>query len=135
MHNLIEYSNNYSKTSGRLWQYYRDEPNDNIVNSESFEFKMKITGKTPAAGKKKRCENSSSLKYLGNFWRILEMYLINCEIDLILTWSTDCVISSANGKTKFAITDTKIYVPIVTLSTQENAKLLEQLRSGFKRTI
>ena len=63
------------------------------------------------------------------------MYLINCEIDLILNWSTDCVISSANGKTKFAITDTKIYVPIVTLSTQDNAKLLEQLRSGFKRTI
>ena len=64
MHNLIKYSNNYSKTSGRLWQYYRDEPNDNIVNSESFEFKMKITGKTPAGGKKKRCENSSVIKIL-----------------------------------------------------------------------
>ena len=63
------------------------------------------------------------------------MPLINCEINLILTWSTDCVISSATRETKFALTDTKLYVPVVTLSTQDNAKMLEQLRSGFKRTI
>ena len=63
------------------------------------------------------------------------MPLINCEINLILTWSTDCVISSATGETKFALTDTKLYVPVVTLSTQDNAKMLEQLRYGFKRTI
>ena len=63
------------------------------------------------------------------------MPLIICEINLILTWSTDCVISSTTGKTKFAKTDTKLYVPIVTLSTQDNGKLLEQLGSGFRRTI
>ena len=63
------------------------------------------------------------------------MPLINCEVNLILTWSKDCVISSATGKTKFKITDTKLYVPVVTLSTQDNAKLLQQLKSGFKRTI
>ena len=63
------------------------------------------------------------------------MPLINCEINLILTWSENCVTSSAIGETKFAIADTKLYVPVVTLSTQDNAKLLEQLRSGFKITI
>ena len=75
------------------------------------------------------------LKYLSNFWKTLEILLINCEINLILTWSTDYVISSATEETKFAMTDTKRYVPVVTLSTQDNAKLLEQLRSGFERTI
>ena len=63
------------------------------------------------------------------------MPLINCEINLILTWSEDCVISSATGATKFKITNTKLCVPAVTLSTQDNAKLLQQLKSGFKRTI
>ena len=53
MYNMIEYSNNYSKTSGRLWQYYKDDPNNNITQSESFKFKIKITGKTPAAGNTK----------------------------------------------------------------------------------
>ena len=63
------------------------------------------------------------------------MPLINCEINLILTWSENCVISSAIRKTKFAITDAILYVPAVTLSTQDNAKLHEQVRSAFKRTI
>ena len=63
------------------------------------------------------------------------MLLINCEVNLILTWSKDCVISSATGETKFKITETKLYVPVVTLSTQDNVKLLQQLRSGYKRTI
>ena len=63
------------------------------------------------------------------------MPLINCEVNLILTWSPTCVISSATGETKFKITETKIYVPVVTLATQDNAKLLQQLKSGFKRTI
>ena len=63
------------------------------------------------------------------------MPLINCEINLILTWSEDFVISSAAGETKFNITDTKLYIPAVYLSTQDNAKLLQQLKSGFKRTI
>ena len=76
-----------------------------------------------------------SLKYLSNFWRTLGMPLINCEINLILTWSKKCVIASntaVNQGTTFAITDTKFYVPIVTLSTQDNAKLLQQLKSGLQ---
>ena len=132
MYNLIEYSDNYSKTFGSLWQYYKDDPNDNITQSESFKSKIKITGKTPAAGNTKDVEIIVPLKYLSNFWRTLEMPLINCEVNLILTWSKDCVISSATGETKFKITDTKLYVPVVTLSTQDNVKLLQQLKSGFK---
>ena len=88
-------------------------------------------GKTPPAGKTKNVETTVLLKYLSNFWRTLEMPLINCEVNLILTWSKDCVISSATGKTKFKITDTKLYVPVVTFSTQDNAKLLQQLKSGL----
>ena len=63
------------------------------------------------------------------------MPLINCEVNLILTWPSTCVISYANGKTKFKIKDTKLYVSVVTLSIQDNAKLLQELKSGFKRTI
>ena len=63
------------------------------------------------------------------------MQLINCEVDLILTWSPTCFISSPNGETKFKITETKLYVPVVTLTTQDNAKLLQQLKSCFKGTV
>ena len=78
------------------------------------------------------------LKYVSNFWKTPEMPLINFEVELILTWSADCVIINtnvANQKHTFAITETNLYVPVVTLSTQDNAKLLPQLKSGFKRTI
>ena len=78
------------------------------------------------------------LKYLSNFWRTLEMPLINCEVNLILTWSSTCVLVVTNNVSQnatFAITDTKLYVPVVTLSTQENTKFLQQLKSGFKRVI
>ena len=85
MYNLIEYSNNYVKTIGSLWQYFRDEPNDNLANSQSFKSKIKITGKTPAAGNVKDVEIMVPVKYLSNFWRTLEMPLINCEVNLILT--------------------------------------------------
>ena len=135
MYNLIEYSDNYTKTSGSLWQYYRDEPNDNLADSESFKFKVKITGKTPAADNEKDVEIMVPLKYLSNFWRTIELPLINCEVNLILTWSSTCVITNSTGAGTFEITDTKIYVPVVTLSTKENAKLLQQLKSGFKRVI
>ena len=80
MYNLIKYSDNYSKTSGRLSQYYRDEPNDNLADSESFKSKIKIRGKTPAAGNEKDVEIMVPLKYLSNFWKILEMLLINCKL-------------------------------------------------------
>ena len=104
MYNLIEYSDNYSKTSSSLWQYYRDEPslNDNgVINdfprtSTSFKFKQKITGETKAEGTKD-VEIMVPLKYSSNFWRTLEMLLINSEINLILTWSANGVISSADA--------------------------------------
>ena len=78
------------------------------------------------------------IKYLSNFWRISEMSLIACEINLILTWSTNCAIVSANVANQnatFKITDTKLFVPVVTLSTQDNSKLLQQLKSDLKRVI
>ena len=78
------------------------------------------------------------LKYLSNFWRTFELSLINCEINSILIWSADCIIIDApanNEVPTFALTDTKLYVLVVTLSTQNNAKLLQQLKSSFKRTI
>ena len=135
MYNLIEYSDNYSKTSGSLWQYYKDIPNDNLARSESFKYKVKITGKPPNNGNTEDIEIIVPLKYLSNFWRTLEMPLINCEFNLILTWSKDCVITNSTGEGKFAITETKLYVPVVTLSTKDNEKLLQQLKSGFKKTI
>ena len=135
MYNLMEYSDNYSKTSGSLWQYYKDGPNYNSTDSESFKYKVKFTGKTPDNGNTKDVEMIVPLKYLSNFWRTLEMLLINCEVKLELIWSKDCVITNSTGAGKFATTETKHYVPVVTLSTQDNAKLLQQLKSGFKRTI
>ena len=135
MYNLIEYSNNYSKTSGSLWQYYKDDPHDNLTDSKSFKSNIKITGNTPNNGNTKDVEIMVPLKYLSNFWRTLEMPLINFEINLILTWSSTCVITNSTGARRFEITDTKLYVLTVTLSTQDNAKLLQQLKSGFKRII
>ena len=98
MYNLIEYSDNYLKTSGSLWQYYKDDPNDNLTDSESFKSKVKITGNTPNNGNTKDFEIIVPLKYLTNFWRTLEMPLINCEVNLILTWSKDCVITNLQVK-------------------------------------
>ena len=135
MYNLIEYSDNYAKTSGSLWQYYRYESNDNLADSESFKSKIKITGKAPDDGNEKDVEIMVPLKYLSNFWRTPEMPLINCEVSLILTWSSTCVITNSTGEGKFKIINTKLYVPVVTLSTQDNAKLLQQLKSGFKRVV
>ena len=147
MYNLIEYSDNYAKTTGSLWQYCKDIParndNDDIVifadgyNTDSFNFEAKITGRTENGGTKD-VEIMVPLKYLSNFWRTLEMPLINCEVNLILTWSSTCVIASVilvNQAATFAITDTKLYVPVVTLSTLENTKFLQQLKSGFRRVI
>ena len=127
MYNLIEYIDNYAKTTGSLWQYCKDIPARNNNNgiteftggntTDSFSFKAKITGQTGDDGTKD-VEIMVPLKYLSNFWRTLEMLLINCEVNAT-----------------FAITDTKLYVPVVTLSTQENTKFLQQLKSGFKRVI
>ena len=147
MYNLIEYSDNYSKPLGSLWQYCKDIPaadddnpivnftNNNLTNS--FNFKAKMTGQTGDDGTK-NVEIMVPIKYLSYFWRTLEMLLINREVNFILTWPEKCVIVStdvAAQEAKFATTDTKLYVPVVTLSTQDNAKLLQQLKSGFKRVI
>ena len=125
MYNLVEYSDNYTKTSGSLWQYFRDEPDNNLADSKSFKSKIKITGITPNNDNEKDVEIMAPLKYLSNFWRTLEMPLINCEVNLILTWSSTYVITISTGAGRFAITDTRLYVPVVTLSTQENTKLLQ----------
>ena len=106
-----------------------------MITYELFKSKVKITGKTPDDGNTKNVEITVPLKYLSNFWRTLEMQLINSEVNHILTWSSACVITSSTGSRRFAITDTKHFVPVVTLSNQDNAKLLQQLKSGFKRTI
>ena len=135
MYNLIEYSDNYAKTSGSLWQYYRDEANDNLAYSESFKSKIKITGKIPNNGNEKDVEIMVPLKYLSNFWRTLETPLINCEVSLCLTWSPTCVSTNSTGQGKSKITNTNLYVPVVALSTKDNEKLLQQLGSGFKRVI
>ena len=107
MYNLIEYSNSYSKTSESLWQYYKDELNDNLAGSESFKSKVKITGSTPAGGNTKDVKIIAPLKYLINFWK-LKMPLMNCEVILLLTWSSTCVITNSkdynvmiNGKNFF----------------------------------
>ena len=108
LYNLIEYSDNYAKTSGRLWQYFRDEPDDNLEDSESFKSKIKITGKSPNNNIEKDVEIMVPLKYLSNFWRTLEMPLLNCEVNLVLAWSSACVITNSTGAGRFAITDTKL---------------------------
>ena len=152
MYNLLEYSKNYRKTTGSLWNYYRDEPSNPLSsNSESLKYKTSITENTYNVGAgeewydankvgKNKAEVVIPLKHLSNFWRSLNIPLINCEVELILTWSKNCVLAdmtanvSPSGAT-FKITDTKLYVPVVTLSKENDIKLLEQLKSGFKRTI
>ena len=141
MYNLIECSDNYSDTSGSLWHFKRDEIDNNADvtdnNSYSFKYKARITGDTENNGTNNGVKIAVALKYLSNFWRSLEMPLINCKIELSLNWIEKCVLtSSANAnKTIFKITDAKLYVPIVTLSSEDNAKLSKLLSKGFKRTI
>ena len=128
MYNLLIYSKNYRKTTGRLWNCYRDEPSNPLSSySESFKYKTSIVGKTP--------QNNDSLtnakvliplKYLSIFWRVLNIPLINCEVELILTWSKTCVLADmtvdadadpgivAPSGATFKITDAKLYVPVVT---------------------
>ena len=148
MYNVIEYSDDYSKTLGSLWQYCKEIPavnnNDEIVDfndansPESLNYKAKIIGRTNNDGEID-IEIMVPLKYLSNLWRTLEMPLINCELELILDWSASCVIiytNIANQVPTFTITETNLYVALyITLSTQDNSKLLPQLKNDFKRTI
>ena len=130
MYNLIEYSDNYSETSGSLWHYYRDKPflnaNGAIAdfptdtnNSDSFRFKTKIADRT-GNDDTKNIKIRLPLEYLSNFWRTLEMPLINCEINLILSWPNRYFITDnpiASQEPIFTIPDAKRFVPVVTLST------------------
>ena len=144
MYNLIEYSDNYSDTSRSLWQFKRYEaPANNadlaIKNSDSFKYKAALIGKTAnrndGKGFIKDAKQVVPLKYLSNFWRSLEMPLINCELFLELNWIEDCILSSAGNSAKFEITDTKLHVPIVTLSAKDSANLAKQLNEEFKRSV
>ena len=131
---------------------YRDEPSNLLSsNSESFKYKTSITGNSYNIGvddagydankvDKNESEVVISLKHR-NFWRTLNIPLINCEIELIVTWPKNCVLddmTAANNPPtglEFKITGTKLYVPVVTLSEKNDKKLLEQLKSGLKRTV
>ena len=153
IYNLHEYSKYYRKATGSLWNYYRDEPSNPLSsNSESFKYKTSIKGNICNVGDGeagydagKVGENKTKVvlpvKHLSNFWRDLNIPLINCEVELVLTWSKNCVladmIATNNPPTEFEfkIKDIKMYVSVVTLSKENGTKHLEQLKSGFKRTI
>ena len=143
MYNLIEYADNYQDSSATLYQYKRDEPPDDIDNnlaqdnSTSFDYRVKLLG-NPAVANNVATLNVKvvvPLKYLNNFFRSLEMPLINCKIKLNLTWKKECVLSSNDGNAVFIINDTKLYVPVVTLSKEDNKDLIEQQNKGFQRSI
>ena len=146
VYNLIEYCKNYSKTSGTLWNYYKYTSIDPITNSESFKYKTVLQEKPLMNAKE--VEFFVPLKHLCNFWRTLDRPLINCELSLTLTWSKYCVLTDITTRAagiqgnppaievstgaRFTITDAKLYVPVVTLSTEDDDKLLQQLKAGFK---
>ena len=102
MYNLIEYSDNYSDTSGSLWDFKRDgiDNNANVAydnNALSFKYKAELIANTEAAGTKRRIKITVPLKYLSNFWRSLEMPLINCKAELSLRWTENCVLTTADS--------------------------------------
>ena len=142
MYNLLEYSDNYQDSTGSLYQFKRDEPPDDNANvaddTTSLVYKLKLISGTDD-NNLNNVKLVVPLKYVSNFFRSLEMPLVNCKIDLELTWHKDCMISSANAAAgqvvSFMIANTKLYIPIVTLSTKDNTNLTKQLNEGFKRTI
>ena len=110
MYNLIEYSDNYQDSSATLYQYKRDEPpEDNTIDDLTVNNLI--------------------------FFRSLDMPLINCKIKLNLTWKKECVLSTDAGNAVFIINDTKMYVPVVTLSKEDNKDFIEQQNKGFQRSI
>ena len=168
IYSLLEYSKNYRKTIGSFYNYYRDElggnvnNNDNTVNSDTFRYKNKITCNTysVAAGAAGYIANKNGtqnielaipLKYLGNFWRALNMPLISCEVSSELKWNKNCVITSLERRqvdagppivrdnaptgATLSINDCKLYIPVVTLSKNDEIKLLTNVKSGFTREI
>ena len=138
MYNLIQYSDNYSDTSGSLWNFKRDEIEADvdltINNASSFKYKANLIGNTENNGTKNGVKIAIPLKYLSNFWRSLEVLLINCKIELSLKWYEKCILSNAGTAATFTITDAKLYVPIITLKTKDNTKLSKLLSEGFNRS-
>ena len=144
MYNFIEYSDNYSDTSGSLWQFKRDEqPKQNHGDisdvstdySSCFKYKSNFIGTMPNGGRKNGVKIAVPLKCLSNFWRSLEMPLINCKVELPLSQNKNCILSSVANDSTFEITDTKLYVPVVTLKTEGNPTLSKLISEGFKRPI
>ena len=144
MYNLIEYSDNYQDSSATLYQYKRDEPpEDHAVanltadNSDSFKYKISLLDNPVVANNIARINVKVvvPLKYLSNFFRSLEMPLINCEIKLNLTWKKECVLSTCSGDAVFIINDTKLHVPVVPLSKEDNKDFIEQQNKKFQRSI
>ena len=142
MYNLLEYSDNYQDSTGSLYQFKRDELPDDNTNVGNATTSLVDKSKLIKGTDDNNVNNVKlvvPLKYVSNFFRSLEMPLVNCKIDLELTWHKDCMISSSNAAAgqlvSFMITNTKLYVPVVTLSTKDNSNLTKQLNKGFKRTI
>ena len=143
MYNLIEYSDNYQDSSATPYQYKRDELPDDIEdnlgqdNSTSFNYKTKLLGNPVVANNiaRRNVKVVVSLKYLSNFFRSLEMPLINGKIKLKVTWKKKCTLSNQTGNALFIINDTKLYVPVVTLSKGDNKDFIEQQNKGFQRSI
>ena len=171
MYNLLEYSKNYRKTIGLLYNYYRDElTNDNIpannvfnnirvVDLNTFKYKNKIIGNVAAGAAGYDANKNGTqtielvipLKYLGNFGRALNIPLISCEVSLELKWNKNCIIPSLERRAidennppnrdgaptgaTLAINDCKLYIPVVTLSKDDEIILLTNLKSGFTRAI
>ena len=139
MHNLLEYSNNYRKTTRSLWNYYRDKPNDFPANNfnanpiayfESFKYKSSLAGKTTNANQEngenteegntktnKYFEIVAPLKHLSTFWRSLDMSLINCEVSLTLTWSESCVLTDITTQSARAAQGDNPARPAINAST------------------
>ena len=138
MYNLIESSDNYSSTSESLWQFKRDEVvnNADVINDNapSFKYKASLIGNTRNNGTKNGLKIAVPLKYLSNFWRSLEMPLINSKFELSLKWYERCLLTAATTA-NFTITDAKRYVLIVTLSIEDSSKLTKLLNKRFKRPI
>ena len=144
MYNLIEYSDNHQDSSATLYQHKRDEPpEDDAVanltadNSSSFKYKVNLLGNPVVVNNIARINVKVvvPLKYLSNFFRSLEMPLINCKIKLNYTLKKECVLSTDVGAAVFIINDTKLYVPVVTLSKEDNKDYIEQQNKGFQRSI
>ena len=144
MYNLIEYSDSYQDSSATFYQYKRDKPPEaNGINdlttdtSSSFKYKVSLLGNPVVANNIARINVKVvvPLKYLSNFFRSLEMPLINCKIKLNLTWKKECVLSTDDGNAVFTINDTKMYVPVVTLSKEDNKDFIEQQNKGFQGSI